>query len=168
MSRAKFPLPTKFPLPLHTFYMSFGACYCLELVIRFVSSDRSMVLINATTVCHFPPSSLSFPHKHSLLISFTRLMSSLWNPTAFVSLPFLFSLDPKIELCQPSKWASEGRQQCNVVITHCIKPPSRLTLRRSSRADSKTALDCDVMSHAEKEICDNSGAKKDFEFIFFC
>ena len=27
-------------------------------------------------------------------------------------------------------------------------------------------VNCDVMSHAKKEICDISGAKRDFEFIF--
>ena len=77
---------------------------------------------NSTTICHLLPTSLSFSRKNSLSISFPRLMISLWNPTAFVSLPFLFSLDPKLELCQPSEQTSERLKQCNVMITLCMKP----------------------------------------------
>ena len=65
---------------------------------------------------------------------------------------------------QVEKRATQAMQCCDYALYKATLPC--LTPSRYSHVDSPTPLYCDVISHAKKEICDISGAKRDFEFIF--
>ena len=79
---------------------------------------------------------------------------------AFVSLPFLFSLDPKLELSSAErvkKQATQAMQCCDCTL--CEATLLGLAPRRSNCVDSSMPLDCDMMGLPERNQIRN---------FFFC